>query len=490
MIDFAHIDAANVAEVGGKGAALGELARIDGVRVPNGFCVTTDAFRRMVGAVPPIGALLDRLARVAAEDRAAIRALSAEVRRAVEDVAVHDALAAQVGEALTRLGADGACAVRSSATAEDLPTASFAGQQDSYLNVTGPDAVLRHVRLCWASLFTERAVTYRVRNGFDHRGIGMAVVVQRMVFPDAAGTMFTADPVTSNRGTVTVEAGWGLGEALVSGRVCGDVYTVRDGRVVSTAIADKTLVALASPGGGVQEAPVEPELRTRPALTAAQAVRLARLGRSVEAHFGRPQDIEWCRVGDDFHVVQSRPITTLFPIPPSEDGENHVYVSVGHQQMMTDAMKPLGLSFWQMTTPRRMHEAGGRLFVDVAPLLATSAGRAGLMEALGGSDPLLGDAMRTVLDRDGFVRTDDDAPGTPDASTSPPTGTAPAGEPPAGTAPAAPPAPVDADPALVHELIRAGEASVATLRSRIRDLSGPPTPTPAGPRCSSPSPAW
>ncbi|NYJ32522.1 pyruvate,water dikinase [Nocardiopsis aegyptia] len=466
VLDFAHIDATNIAEAGGKGAALGELSRIAGARVPDGFCVTTDAFRRTLVRVPSIDALLDRLARAEPDDHAAIRTVSADIRRAIEDSDVDDALAAEIGAALTRLGEDAPCAVRSSATAEDLPTASFAGQQDSYLNVTGRAAVVRRVRLCWASLFTERAVTYRVRNGFDHRGIGMAVVVQRMVFPDAAGTMFTADPVTSNRRTVTVEAGWGLGEALVSGRVSGDVYTVRDDQVVSTAIAAKTLDARAAPEGGVHEAPVEPERRTRPALTAPQAVRLARLGRSIEAHFGRPQDIEWCRVGDDFHIVQSRAITTLFPVPEAEDGENHVYVSVGHQQMMTDAMKPLGLSFWQMTTPRRMHEAGGRLFVDVAPMLATPEGRAGLMESLGGSDPLLGDAMRTVLDRGGFVRTDDDA-------TAPPAGTAPAA-PPAGTAPAGEPsAPVEADPALVDELIRSAEASVATLRDEIRDLSGP-----------------
>ncbi|MFE3456577.1 rifamycin-inactivating phosphotransferase [Nocardiopsis aegyptia] len=461
MLDFAHIDATNIAEAGGKGAALGELSRIAGVRVPDGFCVTTEAFRRTLAGVPSIDALLDRLARVEPDDQAAVRAVSADIRRAIEDTDVHADLAAEIGAALTRLGEDAPCAVRSSATAEDLPTASFAGQQDSYLNVTGRAAVLRHIRLCWASLFTERAVTYRARNGFDHRGIGMAVVVQRMVFPDAAGTMFTADPVTSNRRTVTVEAGWGLAEALVSGRVSGDVYTVRDDRVVATAIAAKTLDARAAPEGGVHEAPVEPERRTRPALTAPQAVRLARLGRSIEAHFGRPQDIEWCRVGDDFHVVQSRPITTLFPVPEAGDGdgdgENHVYVSVGHQQMMTDAMKPLGLSFWQMTTPRRMHEAGGRLFVDVAPMLATPEGRAGLMESLGGSDPLLGDAMRTVLDRGDFVRTDHDA-------TAAPAGTAPAG---------GPPAPVEADPALVDELIRSAEASVATLRSEIRDLSGP-----------------
>ena len=133
-------------------------------------------------------------------------------------------------------------------------------------------------------------------------------------------------------------------------------------------------------------------------------MRLAQLGRRIEAHFGLPQDIEWCLADDGFQIVQSRPITTLFPVPGAGDQENHVYVSVGHQQMMTDAMKPLGLSFWQMTTPAPMAEAGGRLFVDVTQILASPATRAGILDALGRSDPLIGDALRTVLERDGFIR--------------------------------------------------------------------------------------
>src|SRR6185503_396734 len=262
------------------------------------------------------------------------------------------------------------------------PTASFAGQQDTYLNVVGPAAILDHVRRCWASLFTERAVTYRLRNGFDHRKVHMAVVVQRMVFPQASGILFTADPVTGNRKVASVEASFGLGEALVSGLVNADVYKVRDGEVVARTIGTKRLAILASPAGGTQKESIEPERQHQPALTDAQVVRLAQLGRRIEAHFGRPQDIEWCLVGEDFQIVQSRPITTLFPIPAAGDQENHVYISVGHQQMMTDPMKPLGLSFWQLTTPRPMAEAGGRLFVDVTDRLASPASRAGLIGAL------------------------------------------------------------------------------------------------------------
>ena len=334
-----------------------------------------------------------------------------------------------------------------------MPTASFAGQQDTYLNVVGSAAILQHVSRCWASLFTERAVTYRLRNGFDHRKVHMAVVVQQMVFPDAAGILFTADPVTGNRKVVSVEASFGLGEALVSGLVNADVFTVRDGEVVDKSIGAKQLAIYASPAGGTREVAIEPERQEQPALTDAQVVRLAQLGRRIEAHFGRPQDIEWCLVDDDFQIVQSRPITTLFPVPETGDDSNHVYVSVGHQQMMTDPMKPLGLSFWQMTTPRPMAEAGGRLFVDVTPILASPASRANLVEGLGKSDPLIGDALQTIVDRDGFI------PTLPD-------------EGPAWTPPGSGPHPVETDPAIVTELIGRSEAFLAALKRDIRTTSG------------------
>src|SRR4029079_18162354 len=161
----------------------------------------------------------------------------------------------------------GAYAVRSSATAEDLPTMSFAGQQDSYLNVVGLPAILRHVSRCWASLFTERAVTYRLQHGLDHRTVHMAVVVQQMVAPRAAGVLFTADPVTSNRTVTSLEATFGLGAALVAGRVNADVYTVRDDRIGTKAVAVKQRAVVASPAGGTHEEVIAPAQQAQPALT-------------------------------------------------------------------------------------------------------------------------------------------------------------------------------------------------------------------------------
>ncbi|MFE3768739.1 rifamycin-inactivating phosphotransferase [Streptomyces sp. NPDC059122] len=452
--DLQDVDETQIAVVGGKGAHLGGLSRIEGIRVPGGFCVTTDGFRRVMAEGPSIDGMLDRLSRLNPDDREAIRTLSAEIRRTIEGIAIPGDLAAAITRALARLGAEAAYAVRSSATAEDLPTASFAGQQDTYLNVVGPTAILQHISRCWASLFTERAVTYRQRNGIDHRTVRMAVVVQQMAFPQAAGILFTADPVTGNRNVATVDAGFGLGEALVSGLVNPDVFKVRHGEVVAKAIAAKERAVHALPAGGTREVEIDSQRQRQPALTDAQVVRLVRLGRRIEAHFGRPQDIEWCLVDDDFQIVQSRPITTLFPIPETGDQENHVYVSVGHQQMMTDPMKPLGLSMWQLTAMVPMHEAGGRLFVDVTRRLASPASRAALLDVMGKGDPLVRDALETVLDGDDFI------PLIPDAGP---------GGPPAGRASD----PIETDPGIVTELIERSRASVAALERDIRTKTGP-----------------
>jgi pyruvate,water dikinase len=453
VLGFREIDRTQVAVVGGKGAHLGELSRIDGVRVPAGFCVTTDAFRRIMSNAPSIDDRLDRLSRLKPDDRESIRALSTEIRRIIEAIAIPDDVMRAITRAIAELGEDVPYAVRSSATAEDLPTASFAGQQDTYLNVVGAAAILRHVNRCWASLFTERAVTYRLRNRVDHRTVRMAVVVQQMVFPQVSGILFTADPITGNRKVATVEASFGLGEALVSGLVNADVYKVRNGDVIDRTIATKRLAIHASPSGGTREQAIEPQQQAQPALTDAQVGLLAQLGRRIEAHFGSPQDIEWCLVDDEFAIVQSRPITTLFPIPEAGDRENHVYVSVGHQQMMTDPMKPLGISVWQLTAGRPMYEAGGRLFVDVTEGLASPASRAALLGVLGKSDPLIRDALETILDRGDFI------PSRPDDG-------------PAWAPPGAGHAAIETDPAIVADLIARSQASIATLKHDVAERSG------------------
>lgn len=462
VMGFRDVDRTKLMLAGGKGANLGELARIRDIRVPEGFCVTTEAYKRVIGGTASIGELLDRLSLLRLEDRDGIAELSGEIRRAIEEIAIPEDIGEEISRFLSELGEEDAYAIRSSATAEDLPTASFAGQQDTYLNVTGRKAILKHISKCWASLFTERAMIYRLQNGFDHRKVHLAVVVQKMVFPQASGILFTADPVTSNRKVVSIDAGFGLGEALVSGLVNPDIYKVRDGKIIDKKIAAKKLAIYALEGGGTKEEEIEPERQNRQVLTDEQILELERTGRKIEEQFGSPQDIEWCLVDDTFYIVQSRPITTLFPVPEADDRENHVYISVGHQQMMTDPIKPLGLSFWQLSAGRPMYTAGGRLFVDVAPDLASPAKREILVNVLGKSDPLIRGALMTILERDEFIQTLDDE--EPEQSS----GDSTQGAPGSGFQ-----ALNDYDPTIVSDLIGRSEASVAELQQNIQTKSGP-----------------
>ncbi len=393
VLGFQEVDRTDIGVVGGKARAWGSFPGSKGsaCRMASASRPKPSSGSWTQGAELAIDGLLDRLALLKVEDREAIRELAAAIRGVIEGIAIPEDVQEAITRFLARLGEQEAYAVRSSATAEDLPGASFAGQQDTYLNVIGKPAILKHISRCWASLFTERAVAYRLQHGFDHRKVHMAVVVQKMLFPQAAGILFTADPVTGNRKVASIEAVFGLGEALVSGLVNADGYKVRDGQVIEKA-----------------------ERQDRPVLTDEQIVRLARLGRQIEGHFGQPQDIEWCLVEDDFHIVQSRPITTLYPVPEAEDQGNHVYVSVGHQQMMTDPMKPLGLSLFQAG---HMVAAGGRLFVDVTKQLASPAGRDVLLNVLGRSDPLVKDALTTLIERGDFIESPIELP--PDASMDP-----------------------------------------------------------------------
>ncbi|PWW02825.1 phosphoenolpyruvate synthase [Paenibacillus cellulosilyticus] len=400
VLDFQQIDRTQLSLVGGKGFNLGDLSRIQGIHVPKGFCVTTEAYRQIIGHNTSYHVLLDRLTTLSAEDRDQIGEVSKQIRQLIIESEIPSDVVKAVVRGIARLGEEHAYAVRSSATAEDLPHASFAGQQDSYLNIIGTEAILQHISKCWASLYTDRAVIYRMQNGFDHRQVHLAVIVQRMVFPQASGIMFTADPITMNRKLLSIDASYGLGEALVSGLVSADNYQVRDGQIVNKRIAVKQLAIHGRTEGGTETRQIDSDEQQAQTLTDEQILELAHIGRRIEAHYGSPQDIEWCLADETIHIVQSRPITTLFPIPEANDQANRVYLSVGHQQMMTDPMKPLGLSFYLLTTPAPMRRAGGRLFVDATPMLASPAGRDTLLNTLGPSDPLILDALLTIIERD------------------------------------------------------------------------------------------
>ncbi len=462
VLDFQEMDDTQLLLVGGKGLNLGELSKIEGIQVPEGFCVTTVGYQKAIEQNERVHALLDRLTTLKVEDRKQIDEISQKIRQAVMEVTIPSDVVEAVAHYLSEFGDDYAYAVRSSATAEDLPHASFAGQQDTYLNIIGKESVLEHIRKCWASLFTERAVIYRMQNGFDHSQVYLSVIVQRMVFPQASGILFTADPINGNRTVLSIDASFGLGEALVSGLVSADCYQVKDGAIVSKRIETKKMAIYGRKEGGTETKQLNPDQQKTQTLTDQQILQLEHIGRQIEEHFGCPQDIEWCLAEDTFYIVQSRPITTLYPIPEATDQENHVYVSVGHQQMMTDPIKPLGISVWRLTGSAPMFKAGGgRLFVDITKGLASSDGRQNLLDVLGHSDPLIKDALITIIERGDFIKLDpyDKSEQGPVKSHK-------------GMSSADILAEAGTDPAIVAELIKSSETSLSALKHNIQTKSG------------------
>jgi len=352
---FEEVTAADVGLVGGKGANLGEMA-LAGLPVPPGFCLTASAYREFIQATGLDETIRSILAETRQDHPADVEAKTARIRGFITQQEVPLTMAEQILDAYHRLawklgvaeGAEGAevqVAVRSSATAEDLPTASFAGQQETYLNVCGSDSPLECIKRCWASLWTARAVTYRARQGFDHHRVYLAVVVQAMIQSEVSGILFTANPITGNRDEVVINASWGLGEAIVSGLVTPDTITVRksDGSIVSRQIAAKERMIDYAREGGTAERATPVERREVPALSDDQVSELVALGQQIEGHYGMPQDIEWAYAQGRFYILQSRAITTL--APPAEEAVAEVeYNRTMFVELFPDPLSPSFLS--------------------------------------------------------------------------------------------------------------------------------------------------
>jgi pyruvate,water dikinase len=383
-LDFRDIEAGTLPLVGGKAANLGVLTRA-GLPVPAGLCVTTEAYRRVTEGAG-LEAVLDALA--ARLDLATLNALATRARALVLAAPVPDDIAQAV-----RRSVRGPVAVRSSATAEDLPDASFAGQQDTYLNVVGADAVLDAVRRCWASLWTDRAVAYRAANRIDHRAVRLAVVIQDMVQSQVAGVMFTTNPVTGRRHEAVIDASPGLGESVVSGAVNPDHFVVdtATGRITERRLGDKLTSIRSLPGGGTERVPTA---LAGACVTDDQVRALAALGARVEALYGSPQDTEWAiDAGGTLWLTQARPITTLYPIPePTADGLR-VYFCFSLAQGLYRPLTPMGLSAFRVVSSsaadlfgapvadrragaRQFNEAGGRIVLDVTGVVRSRMGRA------------------------------------------------------------------------------------------------------------------
>ncbi|MCM3339840.1 phosphoenolpyruvate synthase [Paenibacillus sp. MER TA 81-3] len=393
--------------VGGKGSNLGELLQA-GFSVPPGFCLATSAYDAVVGQSARMESFYEELDRLSVQDMEEIRRVSRRMQQHIIGLAIPSDLIEDILGAWRELGDHNVYAVRSSATAEDLPTASFAGQQDTFLNVKGERQLLDAIRQCWSSLFSERALAYRMKNGFDHRSVRLAVIIQHLIVPDVSGVMFTADPITGNRSMISIDASFGLGEALVSGLVNPDLYQVRQGVIVKRQVSCKNVAVLPLAEGGTVIERLPEQKQNKQALSDEEIVELARLGEQIQAHYGSEQDIEWCLSGGQFFIVQARPITSIFPIPNTPNDGLHVYFSFGHLQMMTDVMSPAGISIWKIPTERAsvgdervesLVEAGGRLFVDITNSLQYNLARKVMLRIIDKMDALIGSAARQILDR-------------------------------------------------------------------------------------------
>ncbi|MBD0379986.1 phosphoenolpyruvate synthase [Paenibacillus sedimenti] len=415
VLNFNEIDKSHLPYVGGKGANLGEMTKA-GLPVPQGFCVSTYAYRTFIQTSTEMDEFFDQLGRISHDDLEQIRIWGQRIREHLTSISMPDDIKSAISNAWEQSVTRKAYAVRSSATAEDLPTASFAGQQDTYLNVCGLEQLLKSVQNCWASLFTDRGISYRTKNGYEHRTVFLSVVVQEMVFPEVSGIMFTADPITGHRKTVSIDASFGLGEALVSGLVTADLYQVRSGRIIKKQISKKEIAIYAVPAGGTitKNLPLaEQEIQ---ALPDDKIVELEKLGQKIEAHYGSEQDIEWGYAEGKFYVLQSRPITSLYPVPPVTDHKLHVYINFGYIQMMTDPMKPLAISLVSnvlniirkdpaSSEQQIFHDAGGRAFADFTGVLSVEPARNRILTVLKGMDELMASALSEVTKREEFRHT-------------------------------------------------------------------------------------
>src|SRR5665648_57303 len=413
VLFFDEIDKNDLARVGGKGANLGEMTKA-GFQVPYGFCVTTEAYKDFL----QLNHLLDFITEVIKDASLQnITQIGRKIREKVAKSDIPEDVAREITGAVIKIGIDNYYAVRSSATAEDLAFASFAGQQDTYLNIKGDNTVVLSVRDCWASLFTDRAILYRIQNKIKHEKVYMSAVVQKMVRPEVSGIMFTADPISGHRGIISIDASYGLGEALVSGLVSPDIYQFRKSRleIESKIIGDKKLAILPIEGGGTEKVDISAEKSNSQVMKDAQIKSLAELGMKIERHYGCPQDIEWCLENDQLFIVQSRAITSLFPLPAPlpKDDSLHAYVSFNHFQVMTDPISPLGIDMLRIILPfdqgvrsesnyKFLTSAAGRIYIDLSELLQYKKIQKGLPAFFKNVDVLLAEALIELIHRTDF----------------------------------------------------------------------------------------
>jgi rifampicin phosphotransferase len=416
VVDLSDVDSTMINAVGGKALNIAIMSS-GGLPVPGGFCVTTDAYRLVVQQ--RLDDLMDKLA--SATDTAGVPVAAEEARRRVLALELPAELQNAITNHYAALGDDEAVAVRSSATAEDLAYASFAGQQDTYLNVVGSAPLLDAVRRCWASLWTDRAVSYRNANGIDHRSVALAVVVQYMIDATAAGVMFTANPVTSSRNETVIDASPGLGEAVVSGAVNPDHFVVDSvgRRIVARRLGDNRVMITGLPGGGTERRELVDQ-SAEACLDDEQVLQLADLGQQVQRHYGAPQDTEWARdSAGRFWLTQARPITTLYPLPRMHQPGLRVLMCLSLAQGLTRPITPMGIASIRLigtsvataikmpppqplAGPPAMHAPGQRLYMDITGVLRNRLGRRAVIAIFGVMEARASAVLKTLVERPEF----------------------------------------------------------------------------------------
>jgi pyruvate,water dikinase len=398
---------ATLERTGGKGMNLARLTRA-GFAVPPGFIISTDAYREFVNLNRWLPAILSGVDNLSAEDASALERASAQIRAAFPTGKMPEEMESAIRAAYAELG-DKPVAVRSSATAEDLPDLSFAGQQDTYLNVIGAEQLLEAVIHCWSSLWTARAIGYRIRNGIDHQEAALAVIVQEMVQSESSGVLFTANPLSGLRSESVIDATLGLGEALVSGQVEPDHYVVDtlNRRILTKAMGAKKISTRGKTGGGVET--IEEDALARQSLTEEEILQVADLGQQIQKEYGFPQDIEWAVAENKLYVLQSRPITSLYPLPKESFEPLVVWFSFGSVQGILGAITPLGQDAIRMAfsgagrlfgaqisynETEVLVPAGERLWIRISDLMRNPLGPRVYETALGFGEPSVRQILR------------------------------------------------------------------------------------------------
>lgn len=379
VLDLSKVDKDSISLVGGKWANLGELIQA-GFNVPNGFCITTETFKYLVSQTKKYYTLIDKLDMSNFDDLDNLKKISEKIHKHISTIKLPKELEDLIMEEITKIWIDKSFSIRSSFISEDLPNESFAGQQETFLNVKWKKQIIKNIQKCFASLFTDRAIFYRKKNNYSNKSVFIWVIVQEMIFSEASGVLFTADPISWNRNITSINASFWLWDPLVWWYLNSDLYLVSDWNIIKKDISQKNIQIISDIKGGIIQEELSTEKQYLQTLSDKQLFKLYQLWNKIEKYFDTEQEIEWCLYDDEFYIVQSSPIADLFPLPEKiSKWWLNFYMSIWHNQMMTEAFKPLWMSvflsfskfienYFKINSPL-LNNAGNHLYIDLMNLL-------------------------------------------------------------------------------------------------------------------------